>query len=352
MRVLLLSSFYVLGGSSIVIENLADQLSKSGVDVTIGALAFKRVPSNGDYDVKSLPVYNPLKLKRFLDTFDIVHSHHPLTNYLALINRKPFVYHYHGAPNFGKGCVFRLSMISSIKITNHRFDAVIAVSEAGRDEFEQYFSLNKVYVIYNGVDTNLFKLGLEERFRKGTPQFLFVGNLYAHKNVNEILFALKKLIKLYPMAYLMIVGEGNRSDNLRNLIAELNLQKHVSLVGYVSHHELPYYYSSSDVYITASRCEHFSLPLIEAWACGKPVIASNIPAHLALLKKSEAGLAYKVGNIPDLVSCMAYIYEHKDEFSEKGLSFAENNDWSLVAGRVKKIYKTVCKRELHNRKRY
>jgi len=335
------AGFYSRGGSSIVIENLANQLTEQGTEVTIGALAFKRFPPGGNHQVMTLPVYNPLKLKRIIEDFDIVHNHHPLTNYLALVSRRPFIYHYHGAPDFGRGMPFRFSMLLSIKIMKQSFDAIIAVSKTGAAELKRSFSLDNIHVIYNGVNTNLFKEQYERKFRKGTPQFLFVGNLYAHKNVHEILFALKKLIKLYPMAYLMIVGEGNSYDNLRNLIAELNLQNHVSLVGYVPHNELPYYYSSSDVYITASRCEQFPLPLIEAWACGKPVIASNIPAHLALLKESEAGLAYKVGSIPDLVSCMAYIYEHKDEYSEKGVSFAENNDWSLVARRVKKLYKAV-----------
>jgi len=335
------AGFYSLGGSSIVIENLADQLSKQSIDVTIGALQFKRIPPDGDYHVMKLPVYNLLKLKRIVEGFDIIHNHHPITNYLALVSRKPFIYHYHGAPDFGRGIAFRFSMLLSIKIMKRSFGAILTVSKSGVAELASSFSIHKLYVVYNGVNTSLFAHKPERKFRKGTPQFLFVGNLYAHKNVSELLFALKKLIKLYPKAYLVIVGEGDGSDNLRNLINELNLQNHVSIVGHVPHHELPYYYSSSDVYITASRCEQFPLPLIESWACGTPVIASNIPAHLALLKESDAGLAYEAGNVSSLVSTMAYVYENVDKYSDKGLAFAKNNDWSLVAGRVKKIYKAV-----------
>ena len=77
------SGIYPLAGSSIVIENLAAQLCKTGVEVTIGALVFKRTPPNGSYNVATIPMGNALKLGRFLEKFDVIHNHHPLTNYFA-----------------------------------------------------------------------------------------------------------------------------------------------------------------------------------------------------------------------------------------------------------------------------
>lgn len=338
------AGLYALGGASIVIENLADQLGRRGVDVTIGALMFKRVPPKGAYDVSAIPVGNVLKLKKFLDGFDIVHNHHPIMNYLSLISRKPFIYHYHGAPNFGKGNLFRFSMLSSIKITSHRFDAIIAVSETGCAELKQYFNLNKIHVVYNGVDTNLFKPGLDERFRKGTPQYLFVGNLYEHKKVEELILALEKLVRTYPKAHLQIVGGGYTCAKLENLVHRLNLQKHVSFAGFVLHSVLPYYYSSCDVYVTGSRCELFPLPLLEAWACSKPVAASSVPGHAELLHRSNAGRLYKTGNIGDLYAKMMTTYEYRDGFKRNALSFAREHDWSVVADRVLRIYAQI----LHN----
>ena len=337
----MMAGLYALGGASIVIENLADHLCKRGVEVTIGALTFKRIPPNGAYNVRTLPVYNALKLKRFLDDFDVVHSHHALTNYLALISRKPFVYHYHGAPNFGRGNLFRFSMLLSVKLMNHAFDAVITVSESGATELKRYFSLNNVHVIYNGVNTNHFKKGYEERFRKGTPQFLFVGNLYEHKRVDEIIFALKKMIMLYPKACLQIVGEGNSFESLKNLVAKLKMQDHVTLTGYVPPYELPHYYSSCDVYVTSSRCEQFPLPLIEAWACGKPVVASSIPPHVEMITKSKAGTTYTEGDIENLCKMMIKTYEESGRYRGHALHFAKEHDWSVVANQVLKIYDQI-----------
>ena len=329
---------YIIGGASTVIENLADQLSKKGADVTIGALTFGHVPFHGAYEVKTLPVYNISKLKRFLDGFDIVHNHHPLTNYLALISRKPFVYHYHGAPNYGKGILFRFSMLFSIKIMKHTFNAVISVSESGARELKRYLDLNDIDVIYNGVDTDRFKPSLDERFRKGTPQFLFVGNLYEHKKVEELILALKEVVKGYPKAHLQIVGGGIAYTILNNLIKKLHLQDNVALVGRVSDFDLPFYYASCDLYVTASRYETFGLPILEAMACGKPVVASSIPPHVELLNKSKAGITYHIGDLKDLSKKMIRIYEKKDRYKNNAIHFAKEHDWSVVAEQVMQIY--------------
>jgi len=332
---------YVMGGASTVIENLADQLGKKGVAVTIGALTFGCIPAPGAYEVKTLPVYNISNLKRFLDGFDIVHNHHPLTNYLALISRKPFVYHYHGAPDYGKGSLFRFSMLFSIKIMKHAFDAVISVSESGARELKRYFGLNDVDVIYNGVDTGHFNTSLDGRFRKGTPQLLFVGNLYEHKKVDELIIALNEVVKVYPKTHLQIVGGGYAYTILENLIRKLHLQDHVTLVGRVPDFDLPYYFASCDVYVTASRWELFGLPLLEAMACGKPVVASSIPPHVELVTKSIAGTIFSEGDIEDLAKKTIKIYEEKDKYRNNALKFARAHDWSIVADRVLSIYTQV-----------
>jgi 1,2-diacylglycerol 3-alpha-glucosyltransferase len=193
-------------------------------------------------------------------------------------------------------------------------------------------------VIYNGVDTERFRLGLDERFRKGTPQFLFVGNLYSHKKVEELILGFKELVKAYPKAHLQVVGDGHMYERLKRFVAKLKLEDHVELVGRVRDCELPYYYASCDVYVTASRWELFGLPLLEAMACGKPVVASSIPPHVELLTKSKAGTTYTEGDIDDLCKKMRKIYEESDRYRSNALHFAKEHDWSLVADRVLKIY--------------
>src|SRR3990170_5547062 len=111
------AGFYDIGGFSTVMEKLADKIVEKGHEVTIGALKFKQFPSKGAYQVAKIPVDNIFKLRHFLEDFDIIHNHHSITNYLAWVSRKPFISHYHGAPNFGRGKLFRFTMFPSIKIT-------------------------------------------------------------------------------------------------------------------------------------------------------------------------------------------------------------------------------------------
>lgn len=335
---------YSFGGASRVIENLADNLGKKGVDITIGALKFMRLPPTGAYDVSKIPLHNVSKLKKVLDDFDIVHNHHPITNYLALISQRAFVYHYHGAPDFGKGNLLRFNMLLSIRLMNYRFDAIIAVSESGATDLKRYLGLNATHVIYNGVESHRFRPGLDEKFRKGTPQFLFVGNIYKHKNVKELVQALKELLKEYPEAHLQIVGNGHNCRRLRAFISELELDEHVELVGRVPDYELPYYYTSCDVYVTASRWELFGLPLLEAMACGKPIVASSIRPHIELVAKSKSGDVYSQGNIEDLCEKVIKTYENRGRYRSNALQFARKHDWSVAAERVLKIYAEI----LHN----
>jgi glycosyltransferase involved in cell wall biosynthesis len=335
------TGLYYTSGFSTVIEALADKLVESGHDVAIGALSFKRFPRKSTYRIETIPIGNVFKLRRFLENFDIIHNHHPITNYLSLISRKPFIYHYHGAPNSRRNKITRYSGIASMKITKNYIDEVIAVSETACTELKKYFSLDKIHVIYNGVDTAFFRPGLAEKYRKGTPQLLFVGNLYEYKNVEELIFATKKITNMYPKLHLQVVGYGNTYKYLKHLAVELGLENNVELTGHVAHSELPYYYASCDVYVTASRFESFSLPPLEAMACGKPVVASSIPSHDELVSSSKAGEEYELGNIQNLCVTIANVYDHKDEFRDNALRFAEEHDWSIVTDRVKRIYDKI-----------
>jgi glycosyltransferase involved in cell wall biosynthesis len=137
---------------------------------------------------------------------------------------------------------------------------------------------------------------------------------------------------------MQIVGKGAADAKLKNLASRLNVQDNVSFVGVVPHNNLTPYYASCDVYVTASRCEQFPLPLLEAWACGKPVVASSIRSHEELLSASKAGKIYKVGDVQDLYGTITAVYEHKDEFKCNALQFAKEHDWAIVADQIMRIY--------------
>ena len=198
-------------------------------------------------------------------------------------------------------------------------------------------------VFYNGVDTDIFHSDLPDQFRKGTPQLLFVGNLYEHKMVNELVLAAHALKKQFSRIHMSIIGDGPCYSELETAINKHNLKNTVSLEGRVSDKMLPLYYASCDVYVTASTWEMFGLPLIESMACGKPFVASSIPAHIELAKESAAGEIYPCGNVSELISRICSVYSNKEKYAKNAIEFAKRNDWRNKAIRLEKIYSDVIK---------
>jgi len=336
----MVSGYYGTSGSSTVIENLATALEKKGVDVTIGAFSYKTKPSNSNLKLIKLPLNNFTQIKHTLSQYDIIHSHHAITNYLSLLFKGPFIYHYHGAPNTLKEIHHKLNMVLSIVLLRTKFTQVIAVSSYGASELRK-LKVQNIKIIYNGVDLNLFKPNLGNLYRIGKPQYLFVGNLYSHKNVGKLIYALKKVKTKYPKATLQIIGEGSTYSSLKNIIQKNGLDENVKLLGSVSNSQLPYYYSSCDAYVTASHWELFGLPLIEAMACGKPFVASSIPAHLEILEKSSAGLIYQENDIKDLSNKLIKIYQEKNNYITNAINYSKKFDWSYIAEEVYSVYQDL-----------
>jgi glycosyltransferase involved in cell wall biosynthesis len=335
------TGIYTQGGGSIVVENLSNQLRKMGFQVTIGAYVFKEAPARGLYEISTIPLRKPQSLRKFLGDFDIIHCHHPLGNYLSYFSNVPFIYHYHGAPDTLRSIGFRLSAVLSLEVTHYHIDAVVAVSSIAFSQVRPFFDSEQAYIVENGVNTEVFRPGIQGIFRQGEPQFLFVGNLYHHKNVKELVIGLKELLTSYPDAHLQVIGDGPDSRKLKRLIFELGLDAHVSMLGYVPNNRLPTYYSSCDVYLSSSESETFDLPLLEALACGKPVVASSIPAHIKLVSGSKAGIIYKIGDVADLAKCMTYAFENRASYSDAAWGFACKKDWRIIAQKIIHIYKEV-----------
>jgi teichuronic acid biosynthesis glycosyltransferase TuaC len=138
-----------------------------------------------------------------------------------------------------------------------------------------------LHVMRNGVDLHRFapmpqaaargRLGLS-----ASPLLLSVGHLVERKGHHIAIRALAELRQLHPQAQLLIAGEGTERASLEKLIADLQLGQHVRLLGSVPNTELASWYSAADVLILASSREGWANVLLEAMACGTPVVATKI----------------------------------------------------------------------------
>ncbi len=168
--------------------------------------------------------------------------------------------------------------------------ALIAVSAALKTELVALGAPeDKVTVLRNGVDAALFRPLDRASTRAGLglrrPTLLSVGHLIERKGHHRVIEAMTRL----PEFELIIVGEGPERGRLVALIKQFNLADRVRLLGARLHEELPSIYSAADILVLASSREGWANVLLEAMACGTPVVASNIWGNPEVVQRPEAG---------------------------------------------------------------
>jgi glycosyltransferase involved in cell wall biosynthesis len=167
-----------------------------------------------------------------------------------------------------------------------RATRVIAVSEATKRDLVDCFHLapDRIAVVYPVVDDDFHPcqdaetLG-EFRARQGLPEryILFLGTLEPRKNIVGLLEAYARLRQLDAQAPRLVIAgaPGWYYSTIYARVQELNLEEHVSFVGFVSRAEQPLWYAAAELFVYPSTYEGFGLPVAEALACGTPTITSS-----------------------------------------------------------------------------
>jgi glycosyltransferase involved in cell wall biosynthesis len=181
-------------------------------------------------------------------------------------------------------------------------DEIVAVSQGVAEDLESQLNLEKgkVNVIYNPiVDDELIakgKLPLDHPwFEKGSPPvFLAVGRLTYQKDFLTLIKAFG-ILRSHKLARLIILGEGEQRTELEAMINQLGIVESVSMPGFVDN---PYAYMSRAIaFVLSSRWEGLPTALIEAMACGCPVIATDCPSGpREILEAGKYGALVPVGN--------------------------------------------------------
>jgi glycosyltransferase involved in cell wall biosynthesis len=146
--------------------------------------------------------------------------------------------------------------------------------------------------IFNFIDLNKFSFRERDQLR---PAFLSNRNLEAHYGVDCVLRAFALIQQQVPEAILSIVGEGSQRQALEDLKVELKL-KHISFTGRVEHEDIYQQYSTSDVYLNASKVDNQPLSILEAFACGLPVVTTDAGGIPDIVSDGETGFVVSVGD--------------------------------------------------------
>ena len=189
-----------------------------------------------------------------------------------------------------------------IKYIYHRVDRVIAVSQDLAEDLVNSHKLpqKKIKVIYNPAITPELVSKVKEPlnhpwFTPGSPPVILgAGRLTMQKDFSTLIRAFALLNQKFP-ARLMILGEGEDRKNLESLVRELDLEANVSLPGFVDN---PFQYmNNASVFVLSSRWEGMPNTLLQAMACGVPVISTDCPSGpREILEDGKWGQIVPVGD--------------------------------------------------------
>ena len=168
----------------------------------------------------------------------------------------------------------------------------------------------RLHVMRNGVDSERFSPRPMAQMRTelgltGAPLMLTVGNLHEHKGQRLVIEAFALLRAAHPQARLVVVGDGPDSGWLRARAATLGLAHHISFAGQVPNAELARWYSAADVLVLASSREGWPNVLLEAMACGTPVVATAVGGIPEVVQSVEVGRLVTERSAPALSAAVS-----------------------------------------------
>ena len=236
--------------------------------------------------------------------------------------------------------------------------AIIINSHSLRSEIEQYLNVDprKLKLIYEAVDHDLFNPGDASAARamvasRGVtkPFVLFVSSLWPYKNCDGLLRAWALARGELGDRQLAIVGparDDRYAARLHSLAADLGISADVIFVGGVQLEETARFYQAADVFVYPSFNETFGLPILEAMACGCPVVTSGTSAM-----PETAGGAAVLADPKDPASIASAIAEAaapgRDRLRDAGLKRASQFTWGATAASTLDVYREVAERRRH-----
>jgi phosphatidylinositol alpha-1,6-mannosyltransferase len=204
---------------------------------------------------------------------------------------------------------------------------------------------SKIRVVYPGMDARLFApaaISTSTRERLGWQNrtvLLTVGRLQLRKGHDMLLQALPAIRERVPHLLYAIVGTGEEEPRLRNLVQELGIEDAVQFMGAVSDQEMVHCYQQCDLFILPNRTvqgdiEGFGMVLLEAQACGKPVIAGDSGGTRETMKIPDTGVILDCTQTEPLARGVIELLTDParlQAMGERGPSWVQQFDWPNVA---------------------
>jgi glycosyltransferase involved in cell wall biosynthesis len=239
-----------------------------------------------------------------------------------------------------------------------RATGVSTVSDFSRRDMARFYGLRpeRIHVVPEGVDTARFRpIGDARRlaawrtslFAADAPYIAYVGKPTERRNLSSLIRAFAQLKAAHALPHKLLIAGADLpgTSPFRRVIAELGLEAEVVVRGYVTHDEMPLVYNAADLFIYPSSYEGFGMPVLEAMACGAPVIALDNTAF----PEFAGGVAHLLpdARVETLVQGMWSVLSdpaRRGSMAADGPKRAAAYDWRLVTQRYLDLMVPIAER--------
>lgn len=352
----------VVGGLGLHAHELSKAQAKLGHDVTVITTKTDDQPNYEERDgyriIREKSLISPLgnaispalmpKLLREWREYDIIHAHSHLsfsTNVCATIRRRkdtPLIITNHGLMSQTAPRKLQEVYLPTVaKWTLRSADRIICYTEHEKTELIKLgIDIGKISVIHNGIDTSLF---CSQSYDLNSRLILWIGRYTPGKGVEYLIDAFAQFRVRNPDFSLLMIGRGPDKDAIMERIRILGLGESITMRDFVPNDELPDIYRSARAFVLPSLEEGVPRSILEAMACGVPVICTELPQLMNIV--SGAGYTVPLRDSSTIAERLEHLVtepESSKNLSKEGIYRARHHySWDDTVRKTIEIYNQV-----------
>ncbi len=291
------------------------------------------------------------------ERINLIHVHWVIPyGLIALIINKlfgiPYIVTSHGSDVYGlKAKIF----VWLKKIFYENSQKIIVVSNHLKKEIISHITTSSnIDVISMGVDSQQFNPNkysdeIKTKYKITGPFLLFVGRLVEVKGIQYLISAMPSIIKKYPKAKLLIIGDGPLRKPLEQMVENLDIKDNVVIPGPIKNSELPSYYATADIFIGPSiitkegQTEGFGLTFVEAMFSECIPIGTDVGGISDIIEDGQNGILIKDRDSRVIAESIIKVLRNKDlkeKLKRNSRRFTINKfEWNIVASKYDHMYR-------------
>ncbi len=365
------------GGSEIIAYELAKRIVRMGHSVVIhtiqkeGTKKYEQIDGIEIFRFKDIRLFPKLSKITF-GKIPSIFSFSAIPSLFKLVKKiRPHIIHSHFLADTGLaaiivGNILKIPVITSL-LGKDIFDPidpvpskwhkslvrlmetsskVIACSRDQKWRAQAMGVSSDINIIPHGVNTKKFvppiKVDIKKKLGIRGPMVLSVQRLHPRKGLNYLIDAIPIILDEIPSAKFVIVGKGSEKIKIEKKINALRIENSVKLVGFVPESELHHYYANCDLFVLHSLYEAFGIVLLEAMACGKPVVATKCGGVPEVVINGKTGLLLPPRKPNELAGACIKILQNpemKQKMGQNGLNrVLKRFSWDSIVKEYLKAY--------------